>query len=152
MSRIKHQDLTPTCASPFMTTFAARVKEPLIDALVDPALFMDVRSNLRPGDQVAVCQFDHGDQNKALVIAYITLLITQRTPDGVEFVPISPMITVDEAKAAPAPVPPALPELEIRLAENGYVVVDAVTNHAHKHFKTESAAKRYVADYGGKAA
>lgn len=153
MSRIRPQNLTPTCSSPFMTTFAARVQEPIESALIDPALFADVRSNLRPGDQVALCEFEAGDVNKSRVLAYVTLVITQRTADGVEFEFISPIIRVGAAKPEPEA---AKAEPEALAVEpdpsGGFIVKGVVSGHAHKHFKTRAAADRYAADYGGKAA
>ena len=153
--RIKPQDITVSGSSPFMTRHAARCTTPLADAVASEELFLNVRSNLRAGDQVLLCRYETGDWNKARVLEYVELIITQSTALAVEFEAMGEVRTVGEAKPdlEPEKSDPELAELKIEPdPQGGYNVVDANTGYVHKNFKTEPAAKRYITDYGKKAA
>jgi hypothetical protein len=149
--RIKPQDLTPTNSSPFMSTHGARIQAPLDAALADAGLFMTVRSNLRPGDEVTVCRYGAGDWTKARILERAKVLILQSTVKAVEFEVIEPVRVLGAAKPElevikPEPKPA---ELEIVPDPNGgFIVRDAATGNVHKHFGAKAAATRYVNDYG----
>lgn len=153
--RIRPQDITPTTQSPFMTRHAARVGTPLAELLAFDELFLSVRNNLRPGDSVDLCRYSSGDWTSARILEFVTVLITQKGPNAVEFRQISPIFEIDAPKPelAPEPVKPQLPVLEVVPAEEGgFLVRDIDTGHVHKHFPTKAGATRYVTDYGRKAA
>jgi hypothetical protein len=149
--RIRPNDLTPRGSSPFMTPQSARVGVPLADALASRELFMTVRSNLRAGDQVLICHYEGGDWNKARILEYVEVMITQSTPLAVEFDLMYPVRNVAAAKAElerPKKVDEP-DELEIVPNEQGGFLVRKVADgHVERHFKTEPAAKRYITDYG----
>jgi hypothetical protein len=153
--RIKPQDLTPTNASPFMSTHGARIQAPLEAALADVGLFMTVRSNLRPGDEVTVCRYGPGDWTKARITERAKVLILQSTVKAVEFEVIEPVRVLGAAKPELEVVKPQpeLAELEVVPDPNGgFVVREVASGNIHKHFGGKAAATRYVNDYGKKAA
>jgi len=153
--RIKPLDLTPTNSSPFMSMHGARIQVPLDDALADADLFMIVRSNLRAGDEVTICRYGPGDWTKARILERAKVLILQSAAKGVEFEIIEPVRVIGAAKPELEMVKPVddLADLEIVCDPQGGVLVREVeSGHVHKHFKTEPAAKRYITDYGKKAA
>lgn len=153
--RIRPQDLTPTTSSPFMTLHVARVTQPLEELIAFPDLFLSVRSNLRAGDRVDLGRYESGDWNKARVIEFATVLITQSTALAVEFRLLGAIERMEPAKPelVPAKDEPPLAALEIVPGENGgYLVREVTSGHVHMNFSTKKAAENYVRDYGGRAA
>jgi hypothetical protein len=153
--RLKPQDLTPLNSSPFMTLHGARVAYPIADALASPDFFLTVRSNLRAGDRVQLCRYEHGDWTRARLLECAEVIIAQSTPKAVVFRLLGEIIDVEAADPALEVVQkmPQLPELGVEPdPQGGFIVRETASGHVHKHFKSEAAAKRYIADYGGKKA
>lgn len=103
--RLKPQDITPLISSPFMTVHGARVVYPLAEVLKTPGFFDNVRSNLRAGDTVKLCRFEHGDWTKARVVEFCEVMVAQSSPMpvGVRFAQSGPLVAVPpEGKAAAA--------------------------------------------------
>jgi hypothetical protein len=156
--RIRPQDITPTTQSPFMTVHAARVTHPIAEMLTSDELFLSVRNNLRAGDRVDLCRYDSGDWNEGRILEYATVLITQKTPQTVEFRLLGAITAIEVAKpVAPPPASTADDRAELEVIpgdpqnNGGFLVRETVSGHVHKHFKSRVAADRYVADYGSKA-
>jgi hypothetical protein len=152
--RIRPQDITPRGSSPFMTPHGARVTAPLDEVLTSEELFTGVRSNLRAGDQVLLCRYENGEWNKARILEYVEVMITQSTPKAVEFEAMGPVRVIGEAKPElePETTEPQLTELEIvDNPQGGFLAREVVSGHVQKHFKTKAAAERYLRDYGGPA-
>ena len=152
--RIKYQDITVSGSAPFMTRHAARCTVPLADALASDQLFMSVRPNLRAGDQVLLCRYETGDWNKTRILEYVELIITQCTPLAVEFETMGEVCIIGAAKPelVPEKKRPEPQELRIEPHPNGGFNVCDASGYVHKHFNTEPAAKKYITDYGKKAA
>lgn len=153
--RLKPQDITPATTAPFMTLHSARCTAALTDALASDELFLNVRSNLRAGDQVTLCRYSSGDWMKARVVEYATVIITESTVNVVEFHVKEPITIIPDARPELQVVKaePELAELVVEPDEEkgGFLVKDAATGYVHKHFKIKAPAVKYINDYGRKA-
>lgn len=151
--RIKSGDLDRTSNSAFMTTHAARCTDPLEKALASEELFMTVRNNLRPGDQVTLCRYSGGDWHKSRILEYATVIITEVTPKVVHFHLKDPIVII--AAADPTlevkKQEPQLPALSVEEDPQGGWLVKDQTGYVHKHFKIKAPAVKYINDYGRKA-
>lgn len=151
--RIKSGDISAASSSPFMTLHSARCTVALVDALASEELFLTVRNNLRPGDQVTLCRYSSGDWNKARILEYATVIITESTQKAVEFHVKEPIVVIADAKPELQVVKeePQLPVLSVEPDPNGGFVVQDETGYVHKHFKIKAPAVKYINDYGRKA-
>jgi hypothetical protein len=154
--RIKPQDLTVTAPGPFMQKFAARCQMPLELMVASEELFLSVRSNLRPGDEVTLCRYAPGDYNNVPLLERCEVVVTNVTGDAVEYRIIAPVLSFAgaEPKHKPAAPEPELPRLDVEKNPDGagYIVKDKDTGHVHKVFKSRQAANNYARDYGREAA
>ncbi len=152
-SRVRPQNLHTLNSATFGTMHATKCSEPIVDVLAFEELFLDVRSNLRPGDTVSISRLSDGDVMKARVLEHCTVLITQKAADLIEFRLIGEILYVDAAKPEPVAAPEEPASLEVAPDPNGGFVARRVTDgQVEKHFKSKAAAERYVTDYGPKQA
>lgn len=82
--RCRPIDIAMCDAMPFQQHHECRTLHP-IDAVLTDTFFMDVRSNLRHGDQVTICQYDRPDHDhrSAKVVAIATVRVVHMDGNGV---------------------------------------------------------------------
>lgn len=145
--RIKAQDIAMADAMPFCQHHEVRVRIPLAEALSSEMLFLDVRSNLRPGDRVYVTYFDDG-----VPAEEAELRILSSSATGVTF-GIKGEIqryTVD-AQVETSP-DETVAELLVKRGRPGEFKVEDPAGNTLEIFKTKAAAQEYADTYGASAA
>ena len=104
------QDLCMAESMPWQQHFECRTLHPLADVL-NERFFHNVRSNLRPGDSIAICRFDRApsSQGTGRLVEFCEVRIVGRTDAGVELYivrePVAIGAEADPAALTKAPVP-----------------------------------------------
>ena len=104
--RIRPQDIVNSNQSPFQTHHEARTEGDIEAVLNDQTAFLDVRSNLRVGDRVTICQYRKVDKKGAYMeglVGFVSSRVVENDSHHVLLVPESPAVRV-------TPFVPAVPE------------------------------------------
>ncbi len=100
IQRIRPNDFCMADASPFQQHYEARTTHPLPLVACGEA-FMDLRHNLRPGDEVAICQYDKADYRSARLVAFCKIRVVKVEVASVEVTPPYDAFKVPSAESEP---------------------------------------------------
>lgn len=144
--RLSPKNLCMSDAMPWQQHYEARIAGRDINDVLTPHLFIDVRANLKAGDEVMVCGYS--DQTWKRLTQFVRLRIYAVSADGVEFMRDGEVIGIPLRKDEPAPKKAAARELDVaKEFGGGFNVIDKKTGHVLEKFKTKKDAEQYAGAY-----
>lgn len=145
--RIKQQNFCMSDAMPFQQHFEARTEEDIEAAMSDPEALLDVRSNLKVGDRIAICSYERVEKRGANAdglrgFGYVRVL--DITKEGVTTIPEAPPVRVVPVIHEQPTVHDGLIVKQLGPMDgNGFAVVDANGNIVER-FRKKAEAMTYA--------